>query len=340
MARTRRLICEYTLNMPRPIRTLLAVFTAPFLGTLVGCSKAPTPTEPVVLVEVAPLVSLVQPLVGEGVVVRPIVPAGRSPHGYQLTPGDAQAMASAALVISVGPVLEPSITRAVERQVPPARSVSIAGLLGIDTGDAHDHHDHGDHEGHDHHGVDPHLWLDPRLMADFVDAIRPELTSRALAAEDITARAARLKTRVETVDIAYRDALARHAGRAIITHHDAFRRVADRFGLTIAQVVRPVSTVEPTPGDLARVEEAVRQYGVGAIFIEPQYPDALPRRIAERLGLEVLTLDPEGGEDWFVLMQTNLDALLSGLSTGVPSAVPDAGSPATPVAPNADETGG
>lgn len=320
---------------------MLFALTAPLLGFLPACSKAPAPTQPVVLVEVAPLVSLVQPLVGEGVVVRPIVPAGRSPHGYQLTPGDAQDMASAALVISLGPVLEPSITRAVERQVPPGRAVSIAALLGIDTGDAHAHdHDHGDHDGHDHHGVDPHLWLDPRLMADFVDAIRPELTSRALAAEDITARAARLKTRVETVDIAYRDALARHAGRAIITHHDAFRRVADRFGLIIAQVVRPVSTVEPTPGDLARVEEAVLAYGVGAIFIEPQYPDALPRRIAERLGLQVFTLDPEGGEDWFALMQANLDALVSGLSAGAPNAVPDGGSPATPVAPNADENGG
>lgn len=315
------------------------MLTAPLLGLLPACSKAPAPTQPVVLVEVAALVALVRPLVAEGVEVRPIVPAGRSPHGYQLTPGDAQAMASAALVISVGPVLEPSITRAMERQVPPARAVSIAALLGIDTGDADDH-DHGDHEGHDHHGVDPHLWLDPRLMADFVDAVRPELTARALAADDIAAKAARLKTQVETVDIAYRDALAPHAGRAIITHHDAFRRVADRFGLTIAQVVRPVSTVEPTPGDLAQVEEAVRQYGVGAIFIEPQYPDALPRRIAERLGLRVLTLDPEGGEDWFGLMRSNLDALVSGLSAGVPNAVPDAGSPATPVAPNADETGG
>lgn len=295
---------------------------------LTGCARAPGEGAPggerVVLVEVAPLVSLVEPLVGEGVEVRSIVPAGRSPHGYQMTPGEARALSEASMVVMVGPVLEPAVTRAVDRRATRDRVVTVAALVGVavdDHDDAHEHghHDHDDHHDHDHGPVDPHLWLDPVLMAAFVGAAPDELARRGLGAPDAAARAATLRDQVLAVDAAYRERLKPFAGRAIITHHDAFRRLAERYGLSIARVVRPVAAVEPTPGDLAKVREAVETHGVGAIFVEPQFPDALPRRIAERLGLGVRTLDPEGSTDWEAMMRANLDELVAGLSEPPPA---------------------
>lgn len=298
---------------------LLAILA---LLLLPACTRSAPPPEPVVLVEVAPLVSLIQPLVGPGYQVRPIVPAGTSPHGYQLTPGDARALASAALVITVGPVLDPGITRAVQRQTPKDRHISIADLLGIEHEDDHHHHHHHAHDDHCEHAVDPHLWLDPELMHRMISLLPEQLAARGIAADTADSAAATLLTDIAAIRAAYADRLAPFQGRAIITHHNAFQRIADRYHITVAQVIRPVSTVEPTPGDLTRVLDAARQHQVGAIFIEPQYPDALPRRIADRLGLRVLTLNPEGSTDWSAMMRDNLDALVEGLSAPAPAADP------------------
>lgn len=297
---------------------LLAILA---LLLLPACTRSAPPPEPVVLVEVAPLVSLIQPLVGPGYQVRPIVPAGTSPHGYQLTPGDARALASAALVITVGPVLDPGITRAVQRQTPKDRQLSIADLLGIEHDDDHHHHDH-EHGEDCVHAVDPHLWLDPELMHRMIALLPEQLAARGIAADTADSAAATLLTDIAAIRADYADRLAPFHGRAIITHHNAFQRIADRYHITVAQVIRPVSTVEPTPGDLTRVLDAARQHQVGAIFIEPQYPDALPRRIADRLGLRVLTLNPEGSTDWSAMMRDNLDALVEGLSAPAPAADP------------------
>lgn len=298
---------------------LLAILA---LVLLPACTRSTPQPEPVVLVEVAPLVSLIQPLVGPDYQVRPIVPAGASPHGYQLTPGDARALASAALVITVGPPLDPGITRAVQRQTPEDRRISIASLLGIQYDDTdHHHHDH-EHGEHCVHTVDPHIWLDPELMHRMIALLPEQLAARGIAADTAESAAATLLTDIAAIRADYADRLAPFHGRAIITHHNAFQRIADRYHITVAQVIRPVSTVEPTPGDLTRVLDAARQHQVGAIFIEPQYPDALPRRIADRLGLRVLTLNPEGSTDWSAMMRDNLEALVEGLSAPAPASDP------------------
>lgn len=307
--------------MPRIRHALLLAFA--LLPACAPDAPAPADAPPgnaLVLVEVAPLVSLVRPLLREGVTIRPIVPAGASPHGYQLTPGDARALATASLVITVGPVLEPSIDRAVARHTPDGRRLTIADAIGLEpdphAGHDHDHADTG--HSHDDHASDPHLWLDPELMDAFVATLPDALRARGVASDDADGRGAEVRAEIRAVADEYAARLAPFAGRAIITHHDAFRRVADRYGLAIAQVIRPVSGVEPTPGDLARVRDAVAASGVGAIFVEPQFPDALPRRIADQLGLEVHSLIPEGSDDWEVMMRANLDALVAGLSAPVP----------------------
>jgi zinc transport system substrate-binding protein len=303
-----------------PIRAPRIILLGFVLALLGACAK-PADTGPrLVLVEVAPLVGLVEPLLGTDIEIRAIVPAGVSPHGYQLTPSDIVDLSRASLVITVGAPLEPAINRAIDQHADPARVFSIAATLGIDAA-ACDHpaHDHASHDGHDHahshnHGADPHLWLDPQLMIRFVEAIDADLTKRQLVGKDHGGYMKHLTAAITSIDASFSNELAPFEGRAIITHHDAFRRIADRYGLVVAEVIRPVSAVEPTPGDMARATEAIREYNAGAIFVEPQFPDALPRRIAQQLNVKLYTLDPVGSEDWVNLMRANLRALVAGLS--------------------------
>jgi zinc transport system substrate-binding protein len=169
-----------------------------------------------------------------------------------------------------------------------------------------------DHRADEHkHGVDPHVWLDPVLVLELVPAIRSAIQSATALrgeprAEELETKEADMLARVREVDQAYRTRLAPLAGRAIVTHHAAFDRLADRYGLRIAAVIREVESGEPTPGAIAHVVEAIRKESVPAIFVEPQFDASVGARIAREAGVELGHLDPLGNGDWFAMMHANL----------------------------------
>jgi zinc transport system substrate-binding protein len=201
--------------------------------------------------------------------------------------------------------------------------VCFAKVVGL--GDIHAHeHDEGEDHDH-HHAVDPHLWLDPTLVQRLIVTLKTEIATsqQAIAGSDDPAEAARttdaatrLLSRIAEVDSAYRARLAPFAGASLVTHHNAFSRLADRYGLRIAAVIRPVEDAEPTPAQIATAVDAVRKQGARAVFVEPQFDARTAERIAAEAGVKVGTLDPEGIADWFVLMEENLAELERLLAPG------------------------
>src|SRR5882724_10246857 len=69
-----------------------------------------------VVVTIAPLKGLVEPLLPEGSTVTVLMQPGKSEHGYEFTPGDVAAMAKADLFVYVGLGLEGRIEAAAKRQ--------------------------------------------------------------------------------------------------------------------------------------------------------------------------------------------------------------------------------
>lgn len=289
--------------------------------TVPGCRESPGtqasgPSGPgTVIVSIPPLAGLVEPLLADGVELRVLVPAGRSAHGYQPSAEDVAAVGRARAVVFVGLGLESGMTRTVRNKP----VITMASLLGIDdTG--HGGHDYDGHDhAHDHGSNDPHLWLDPVLAATFVRAL-PGALPASVCAPDAAERADALASEIDGLGAVYRERLAPFAGRAIVTHHASFNRPAERYGLRVAAVLRAIETLEPSPADLAAATRAIRDEGVSAIFIEPQFGTTSATRIAEASGVSLVTLDPLGDGDWLAMMRKNLDALVSGLTDDAPPA--------------------
>jgi zinc transport system substrate-binding protein len=288
-------------------------------------SPSPTPPTPAgirVVVTVPPLKGLVEPLLAPGSTIKILMKPGHSEHAYEFTPADRASLASADMVVYVGLGLEPRIQSALDKHPSPARQVvGFADAVGIKATDAE--HDHAKEADHRHHGaIDPHLWLDPALVEKLIpklrDAIqRAELAKAPAAAPDaarLDSAAAALITRVQTVDKEWTTRLEPFRGRAIVTHHKAFDRPAQRYGLIVAAVIREFEGSEPTPAEIANVVAAIQRENVRVIFIEPQFNPAAAERIARRAGVRVGTLDPLGDGDWFGLMAKNLDSLTTNLA--------------------------
>lgn len=308
-----------------------------------ACSAVAEPVR--VVVTIPPLVWAVERVVGKsgeaGAVaseVSLILRPGLSEHGFELTPGQMGEIQGADIVVMAGHGLEPRVESVLKRTAGERVGrvvVSLEGLgetLALDHDHAaceHDHAHDGEH-GHDHehdheHGaVDPHLWLDPVVMKAFVgrvaEAVRGVVERGSLGADEKSAalrgvneRAAAAMVVCDEIDGEYRAAIGALKSKAIVTHHNAYAYLCKRYGLTVAAVIRPVEAVEPTPGDVMKAVTAIREQKVGAVFVEPQFPAGVAKRIAEAAKVKLETIDPLGDGDWAGLMRGNLAAIVRGL---------------------------
>ncbi len=276
------------------------------------------------VVSIPPLESLTRGLLPAGGELRVLIPPGRSEHGFEFTPGDLAAVGEADVVVLVGLGLEPRIEKALADRPNAKRQVVRFGeVLGLRQPEHVWHEDEHD----DAHGalpegwIDQHVWLDPSLVEKMVPAIAQAI-SRSLEGQgklDDAARAALRRGEAEVlalvrqVDAEFREKLAPAKGKAIVTNHNAFSRLAQRYGLTIAATLRELESSEPTPSEVARVVKAVREHKASAIFVEPQYSAAVGRRLGEQAGVRVGRLDAMGKGDWAALMRSNLDELTRAL---------------------------
>jgi len=303
------------------VAVLIAAIAACFF-VLPGCGtrdqRAPGPLR--VVVTVPPLIGLVKPLLPVSASVKALMAPGRSEHGYEFTPGDVAALGDADIVVYVGVGLEPEVAKFLEQHPSKRRRVAsfaAAGLEAADQPHSHDSDHAVPHDDHEH--ADPHLWLDAEaceVLVSYLAVIAKESLNEMgdrQSAAAVDAAATKLKAEIHAVDEEYRSRLAPLKGRSFITHHDAWGRIADRYGLQIAAVIRGPDAAEAGPGAIARTIEAVRSHNAKALFIEPQFDAIEARRIAEATGVRVGVLDPLGNGDWFAMMRSNLDSLVKNL---------------------------
>lgn len=262
-----------------------------------------------------PLVWAARRLAPGSAEIESLVPAGAGCEGVEFTPKQIRTLHQADLVLMVGAGLESQV----ERMPTPAwqQRILLAASLpeGVSLID-HEHTHDRDH-GHDHaHGADPHMWLDPAVMASFVEAVADRMKELWPGdAPRIAEAAAQARREIEEIDAAYREMLGRAESKTLVTHHNAWAYLARRYGLQVAAVVQPSHGIEPTPGDITAAAGALREAGVNTIFIEPQLGRRAVDRLAMLTGAEVMTLDPLGDGDWPAMMRKNLEALSDGLGS-------------------------
>lgn len=291
-----------------PSGLMAALLVAIFGGLLVGLSGCgeqavtqrtsgpgePLPDDARVVVSIPPLAGLVQPLLPEGVEIITLLEAGQSAHGWEPTPGAVASIKRADVVVLVGMGLEPRIEQILDGDLPNDPMIlRMSDMLGLGEGHLHVHKD-GDAHAHTCStcgtGGDPHLWLDPVLAARFVRSAGPILSTPD--------RQSAWVARIEALEQELAQTLAPVRGKAIVSHHAAFGRLADHYGLVVAEVLQPIESAEPTPGELASAIQTVNDGGIGVIFIEPQFSPAAAEFVASATGVRLARLDPLGSGDW------------------------------------------
>jgi zinc/manganese transport system substrate-binding protein len=181
------------------------------------------------------------------------------------------------------------------------------------------HHDHN----HDHEAAgeapNPHVWLDPILARHCISNIVDALSATdPLHKDGYVARGNAYIGRIDALHGDMTTALRAHAGKPIVTFHDAFPYLCRRYQLDLVGVVEQVPAVDPSPKYLARLSAAIRARKVGVVFSEPQFNPRLVRQLSKDLGIQVAELDvletgKPGAAFYEEGMRRNLASLVSAL---------------------------
>lgn len=156
-------------------------------------------------------------------------------------------------------------------------------------------------------------------LSALVGEIEPDAATREASIAQMKSSLEVVLGECKAIDGEFRDGLAQVATRAFVTEHNGFAYLERRYNLRVAATIRAQHGVEPAPRDIEAAEQAAREQGVLAIFVEPQYAQAGARRIAEITGLRLLMLDALGDGDYPAMMRANLVALREGLGAAGPA---------------------
>ncbi|WP_246369998.1 metal ABC transporter substrate-binding protein [Saccharibacillus deserti] len=284
--------------------------------------------------------------------VKLLVPSGTEPHDWEPTPQDIARIEESDMLVYNGAGMESWIEQVLDAS-------SNTELLAVEASDnigvmkaseeeghdhaheeaaaeeAHDHahegeseaahdHDHEEASGHDHGGLDPHVWLSPRLAVQEVRNIQAAFAKADPDhADQYKSNADAYAAKLEALDSEFKEGLSGTKRTDFITQHAAFGYLARDYGLTQVPIAGLSPDQEPAAKEMSEVVEFAKKHDVKTIFFETLVSSKVAETIASEVGAETSVLNPlEGlteeemaaGDDYLSVMRANLEALRTALN--------------------------
>jgi zinc transport system substrate-binding protein len=262
-------------------RTVLIIFVA--AGLLAGCGSGSASSGKQTLVAAFyPLAYAAERVGGARYAVDNLTPPGAEPHDLELSARTVARIESADVVLYLGHSFQPAVSKAVDG----ANGTHVDLLAGLPL-----------------HDSDPHVWLDPVLYARMVERIAGALHRPP----------GPLLGELRRLDAEYRQGLRDCKRREIVTSHEAFGYLTQRYGLEQVALTGVTPEAEPSPQRLASVVRLVQKTHATTVFFETLVSPRLAKTVARDSGARTAVLDPiEGagrGQTYLTLMRQNLAAL-------------------------------
>ena len=322
------------MNKPKLLALAGTLFATLGITALLGCqASAPASTDSVqapegqakvkVVASFYPMADFAQKIGGDHVEVTNLCPAGTEPHEWEPSPTDITSIEESQVFVYNGADMEGWVKDALE-SVDTQKTQVVEASDGIQLRAAdHSHDADGDEEAEE--GThDPHVWLNPenakaeaKNIMDALVAADPDNKA------DYEANYEKYAQEFDELDAEFSQKLSQTKGKTIVVSHEAFGYLCDRYGLTQMPITGMDAEGEPDAQAMAQVIDFVRQNDVKVIFSEDLVSPKVAEQIANETGASCEVLNPiEGltddqlaqGEDYFSVMRSNLDELVSALN--------------------------
>ena len=276
---------------------------------------------PRVVTTVAPITSIVASIGGDRLSITGIVPEGTNSHTFEPPPRVARVLEEADIVFLNGLQLEEPTLELAEANVPDDARIVELGTDVLPEEDYLYDFSFPEEDGR----PNPHLWTDPTYAVKYAERVAEVLAevdpedagyyedNLAAFTEKATALSDALRADQETIP----------GGRKeLLTYHDAYAYFARTYGWNVVGAVQPSSFEDPTPREVARIIDQVRERQVPVIFGSEVFPSTVLEQIGKETGAryeDTLRDDDLPGapgdaeHSWLGLMRYNYVTMITGL---------------------------
>ncbi|QST01330.1 zinc ABC transporter substrate-binding protein [Pontibacillus sp. ALD_SL1] len=181
-----------------------------------------------------------------------------------------------------------------------------------------------EHVGHNHGDQDPHVWLDPVRAITLAENIKDQLVElNPEAKEDFEKNFDQLKQDLMELDQTFHSKLEAAESNKILVSHAAYGYWEKAYGLEQIAISGLSPTNEPSQKQLESIIKKSQKNNIDNILFEqnvtPKVASVIQKEIDADIkrihNLSVLTEDDlNAGEDYFSLMNHNLEVLLEVLN--------------------------
>ncbi len=310
-------------SVPSDLRPSSAVDTTIAVGDsdMVETSVAPQTVAKKIgaVATLYPIAWMVGQIGGDRVSVTNLTPPGVEPHDLELSPDQVEMLSDADVAIVMGRDFQPGPEKvAAKRSKPTIRLLDAVGagdgkVAAHEEGEAHDHGDE----------FDPHVWLDPNMFSTArTEIVRVLSEVDPNGSADFVRRSDELGVILAELDAAMEGGLKTCERRTIVTAHEAFGRLASRYGLTQEGIAGLSPDAEPDPQRIADLSDLVRKQGITTVFFEELAPQNFADTLAREAGVKTAMLSPleaptpnelVAGSSYVTIMRANLTALRTAL---------------------------
>ena len=220
---------------------------------------------------------------GERVHVETLLRPGVDPHEFQPTPQDAIRIEQSQVLIVLGLGYETWLTKSLQDgRGQTALVVASEGLSPMADPSA------------EHPEGDPHMWMNPLNVIQYVENIRDGLSKADPAGTAAYSSNADIYiSKLRQLDQSIKDQVARipAAKRLLVTNHDALGYFADAYGFQIIGAVIPSVTTEASTSaqGMADLIQTIKASEAPAIFLDVSENPKLADQIAAESGAKVVT---------------------------------------------------
>lgn len=240
---------------------------------------------------------------GEFVQVDTMIADGVEPHDWEPTAKDMNKLGNARLFVYNGGV-EPWAQAAL-KAIQDKKISSVEAGRGLFDEQATD--------------VDPHVWLSPKKAVLEVRAITAALVKvDSQHAEDYKKNSAAYEKELLKLDQRLTEVASKAPKKIFVTTHAAFGHLASDYGLEQTAIMGISSGAEPTPADLKKLIDMIKEKQVKYVCFETLVSPRVAQIVADTAGAKTLVLDPleglteegrKNGDDYLKVMARNIDNL-------------------------------
>jgi zinc/manganese transport system substrate-binding protein len=256
-----------------------------FILLLAACQPARSQPGglPYVMATESFLADIAQNVAGNRIRVDTLLPVTVDPHEYQPKPQDVTKLAQAQVLIINGLGYESWLQKTLD-SLGGQRLVIVAtnGLAPAP-----------DPSGKNSAG-DPHMWMNPLNVINYVQQIRDGLSQADPAGKDIYSRNADAYiVKLQSLDQWVKSQVSQLPvqKRLLITNHDALGYFAKAYNFKIIGAIIPSVTTDASPSaqQLASLIDTIKRSGARAIFLDIGENQKLAQQIASETSVVVIT---------------------------------------------------